>query len=62
VVRIFCRWALEQAHVRGPLFIPGRIPALCAGGVKVRITVTPDAHAHLLLPTINGVPVIHAVT
>jgi hypothetical protein len=46
----------------GPLLIPGRIPALCAGGVKVRITVTPDAHAHLLLPTINGVPVIHAVT
>jgi hypothetical protein len=34
----------------GPLLVPGRIPALWAGGVKVEITVTPDAHAHVPPP------------
>lgn len=34
----------------GPLLLPGRIPALWARRVKVEITLTPDAHAHLLLP------------
>jgi hypothetical protein len=46
----------------GPLLVLGRIPALRAPGMKVAISVAPDAHAHLLLPTIHGIPVIHAVS
>jgi hypothetical protein len=34
----------------GPLLVPGRIPAVWAGGVKVGITVTPDTHAHSYFP------------